>query len=163
MEFKVKGKNSKPHFNVTAALIWKNEKILIAKRPKGSHFEGFWEFPGGKQEKGESLRECLEREILEELSMKVSAVQAFLTVSHEYTCKSISLHAFNCTPLEGDPKALDCEEIRWVEPAELLTFNFPPPDMRLIEAICRHKDIALPFPKTGESDNHNRHWGLRSH
>jgi A/G-specific adenine glycosylase len=135
----VKAKNNKPHFHVTAALIWKNGKILIAKRPKGRHFGGFWELPGGKQEKGESLRQCLEREIREELGMRVITGQALPMVSHEYTFKSISLHPFHCAPLEGEPKALGCEEIRWVAPSELVTFNFPPPDIGVIEAICRRK------------------------
>jgi mutator protein MutT len=135
----VKGKASKPHFHVTAGLIWKKGKVLIAKRPKGRHLEGFWEFPGGKQKKGESMRECLEREIQEELGMKVRADQAILTVNHEYSHKLISLHAFSCVTLEGGPKALDCEDIRWVEPPKLCAFNFAPPDRRVIEAICHSK------------------------
>jgi 8-oxo-dGTP diphosphatase len=115
----VKGKNSKPHFNVTAGLIWKNGKVLIAKRPKGSHLEGLWEFPGGKQEKGESLRHCLEREITEELGIEIKAGKLFLPVKHEYDYKVISLH------------------IRWVDPARLCEFEFPPPDMLVVEAICQ--------------------------
>ena len=55
-----------PHYDVTAGLIWKENKLLIATRPKGTHLEGLWEFPGGKQEEGENLEECLKREIEEE-------------------------------------------------------------------------------------------------
>ena len=133
----MKGKNSKPHFHVTAGLIWKNGKVLIAKRPKGSHLEGFWEFPGGKQEKGESLRHCLEREITEELGIEIKAGKLFLPVKHEYDYKVISLHTFNCTLLTGEPKALQGQEIRWVGPARLCEFEFPPPDMLVVKAICR--------------------------
>ena len=133
----MKGKNSKPHFHVTAALICKNGKVLIAKRPKGSHLEGFWEFPGGKQEKGESLRVCLEREITEELGIEIKAGKLFSLVRHDYNHKVISLHTFNCTLLVGEPKALQCQEVRWVDPERLYEFEFPPPDMVVAEAICR--------------------------
>jgi mutator protein MutT len=133
----VKEKNSKPHFHVTAGLIWKNGKVLIAKRPKGSHLEGFWEFPGGKQEKGESLRHCLEREITEELGIEIEAGKHFSLATHDYNTKVISLHTFNCTLLAGEPKALQCQEIRWVDPERLCEFEFPPPDMLVVEAICQ--------------------------
>ena len=131
----VKGPDKKPHFHVTAGLVWKNGRVLIAKRPEGSHLEGYWEFPGGKQEKGESLKGCLEREIEEELGLKVRADEALLTVDHEYQSKAISLHVFNCTPLAGEPKALDCEQIRWVDPIDLKRFSFPPPDIKVIEYL----------------------------
>ena len=131
----VKGPDKKPHFHVTAGLVWKNGRVLIAKRPEGSHLEGYWEFPGGKQEKGESLKGCLEREIEEELGLKVRADEALLTVDHEYQSKAISLHVFNCTPLAGEPKALDCEQIRWVDPLDLKRFSFPPPDIKVIEYL----------------------------
>ena len=134
----MKGKDSKPHFDVTAGLIWKNGKVLISKRPKGSHLEGCWEFAGGKQEKGESLKDCLEREIEEELGLKVNADQLFMSVKHEYRYKVISLHTFHCTILEGEPKALKCQEVRWVYPAELNELKFPPPDMQVIEEIYRN-------------------------
>jgi mutator protein MutT len=139
VESKVQGKRGKPHSHVTAGLIWKDGKVLIAKRPKGSHLEGFWEFPGGKQKKGESLRDCLEREVEEELGLKISADDPFLTVNHEYTHKLISLHTFNCTLVAGEAKPLQCEEIRWVKPIEFRKLHFPPPDLRVIEAICRFR------------------------
>jgi mutator protein MutT len=128
-------KNKKPHFHVTAGLVWSNGRVLIAKRPEGSHLEGLWEFPGGKQERGESLKDCLEREIDEELGLKVRVDNGLLTVDHEYEEKVISLHVFNCTPLSGGPKALDCEKIRWVDPFDLKKFSFPPPDVKVIEYL----------------------------
>jgi mutator protein MutT len=131
------GRNSKPHFHVTAGLIWKNGKLLIAKRPKGSHLEGFWEFPGGKQEKGESLRQCLEREIKEELGIEIKAGKLFFLAAHEYSDKVISLHTFDCALLAGEPKTLQCQDVKWVNPVRLYEFEFPPPDNLVVEAICR--------------------------
>ncbi|OPX35523.1 MAG: hypothetical protein B1H11_09010 [Desulfobacteraceae bacterium 4484_190.1] len=127
--------NSKPHFNVAAAIILKNDRVLITKRLKGSHLEGFWEFPGGKQEKGESLEDCLEREIDEELGLKIRANNSLLIVNHDYGFKSISLYVFGCTIIAGEPRALQCLEIRWVDPADLEKFEFPPPDLKIIELL----------------------------
>ena len=126
-----------PHYDVTAGLIWKEGKILIATRPKGTHLEGFWEFPGGKQEEGENLKECLKRELEEELGIEVMVDELFLTVDHEYPDKRISLHVFNCTWLKGEPVPLQGQKIRWVMLPDLSKLRFPPPDVRVIETLTK--------------------------
>ena len=123
---------TKLHINVTAGIIFKDGRILIAKRPPGFHLAGLWEFPGGKQEPGESLQACLEREIKEELDIEISADRLFSTVCHEYEKKIVSLHVFECSHLTGDPKALEGQEIRWIKPSELRQYEFPPPDQEVI-------------------------------
>jgi len=132
----------KPHYDVTAGLIWKEGKLLISKRAKGTHLEGFWEFPGGKQEAGEELSECLEREIGEELGIETRVGEPLLTVDHEYRDKRISLHVFNCTWVRGEPAALACQEIRWVGWNELSGLRFPPPDIKVIERLTREKEAG---------------------
>jgi len=132
----------KPHYDVTAGLIWKDGKLLISKRAKGTHLEGFWEFPGGKQEAGEELSECLEREIREELGIEARVDEPLLTVDHEYRDKWISLHVFSCTWVRGDPVALACQEIRWVEWNELAVLQFPPPDIKVIESLTRESEAG---------------------
>ena len=129
--------NKKPHLNVAAGVIWRRGKILIAKRPQGYPLEGLWEFPGGKQEKGETLKDCLEREIAEELGIKIDIEGALMTVYHEYDSRSVSLHVYNCSHVGGEARALEGQEIRWVYPDELETFTFPPPDIKVIEFISR--------------------------
>jgi hypothetical protein len=62
-----------------------------------------------------------------------------LTVEHEYRSKVVSLHVFNCTCLEGEPKCLQTQDIRWVEPAGLGKFAFPPPDEKVMEFLSRRK------------------------
>jgi len=128
-------RKSTPHFQVTAGLVWNNGKILITRRPEGSHLAGYWEFPGGKQEPGESLEACLEREFREELAMDVKAVKRLLQIDHDYVSKSITLHLFQCDWLEGTPRALGCDEIRWVKPEELADFQLPPPDLQVLPFI----------------------------
>ena len=126
---------SKPHFHVTAGLVWKDGKLLITRRPEGSHLAGYWEFPGGKQEHGESLEACLEREIREELGMEVKAVKHLLQIDHEYETKSITLHLFQCSWLSGTPTPIGCSEIRWVRPEDLANYQLPPPDLQLLPSI----------------------------
>lgn len=132
----------KPHFEVTAALISRDGKILIAKRKEGSHMGGYWEFPGGKREKGESLEACLEREVAEELGIAVKAEKILTRVDHDYGAKAISLHVFHCTLLRGDPKPLECQEVKWVHPRELEMHLFPPADAEVIRFLSGHYEAS---------------------
>ncbi|RLB33702.1 MAG: 8-oxo-dGTP diphosphatase MutT [Deltaproteobacteria bacterium] len=127
--------SSKRHFNVAAGIIWKGGKLLITKRPEGGHLSGFWEFPGGKQEGNESLTQCLEREIREELGISIKPSRLLLTVNHEYGSKQVSLHFFECSLLSGQPQVLQCAEIRWVRPEELHLYHMPPPDQKIIPLL----------------------------
>jgi mutator protein MutT len=126
---------NKPHVIVAAGIIWKGSKILISKRPQKSHLGGFWEFPGGKLKEGESLEDCLRREILEELGLCVHVSRVVLSVDHEYTQKTVSLHFFDCIWKGGDARALGCDEFRWIRPSSISTFQFPPPDRHVVELI----------------------------
>jgi 8-oxo-dGTP diphosphatase len=134
---------SKPHFHVTAGLIWKDGKLLITRRPEGTHLAGYWEFPGGKQEPGESLKACLEREIREELGMEVKAVKELLKVNHDYQTKSITLHLFQCDWSNGTPTPIGCDELRWVRPLELADYQLPPPDLQLLSVIQNFAETSV--------------------
>ena len=128
-------RNKRPHHNVAAGVIWKQGMILITRRPEGRHLAGLWEFPGGKQEDGESLEACLEREIREELGLRISVDRAIMRVEYSYDHKDISLHVFYCSIIEGIPRGMECQDIRWIDPSNLQKFNFPPPDMKVVEFI----------------------------
>ena len=125
----------KKEIDVAAALIFNGKKLLITKRPKGSHLEGMWEFPGGKQEPHETLPSCLEREIREELGVDIIVDRPILTVQHEYESRIIILHFFECSILRGSPKGLDGQEIMWIAPADLHGYTFPPPDKKILEYL----------------------------
>jgi len=125
----------KPHINVAAAIISKDGYILITKRLPGYHLAGLWEFPGGKQEPNESLEECLKREIKEELDIEIDVGSLFKTVRHEYEKKIVSLHVFECSFISGEPKAIECQEFKWVKPETLSQYEFPPPDLEIIELL----------------------------
>lgn len=122
---------------VAAGLVYREGRYLIARRKPGVHLGGFWEFPGGKREPGETLEECLRRELLEELSICIDVPIPFQIVRHEYAEKTVELHFFHCRIETGHAAAIDCAEIRWVWPHELGDFEFPPADRPIIEALRR--------------------------
>lgn len=120
---------------VAAALIARNGRYLICRRKPDAHLAGLWEFPGGKREQGESLEDCLIREILEELGVGVSEVVPYAVLSHEYPGRAVQLHFFRCTITRGEPQALGCAELRWVAPQDLDKHDFPPADRSLIRRL----------------------------
>lgn len=122
---------------VAAGLIRRRGRYLIARRRAGTHLGGFWEFPGGKCEPGESLEACLRRELREELGIAVTASVPFRVVRHRYPGKTVELHFFRCVVRRGEARALDCEEIRWVTPEEMVRYEFPPADRAVIRALRR--------------------------
>ena len=135
---KVKKKRSATvasRIQVAAGLIFRDGRYLIARRRAGTHLGGLWEFPGGKREPGESLEDCLHRELREELGIAVTSPVHFRTIRHDYPAKTVELHFFHCAISQGEAVALDCEEVRWVMPNEMTDYEFPPADRPLIEAL----------------------------
>jgi 8-oxo-dGTP diphosphatase len=123
-----------PRIVVTAAVIERDGAFLVTRRLEGVHLEGFWEFPGGKCEPGESHTACIKREILEELGTGVRVGPEIFAVQHEYPERIVELHFFACE-LAGEPVALLRQEMRWVRRDELGTLEFPPADAELIERL----------------------------
>lgn len=123
--------------DVVAAIIRRNGQILITQRPDNVHLARLWEFPGGKVEPGESLESALHREIREELGIEIRVQDEFFTVEHDYPTKSVRLHFFNCTILQGEVQQLEVADVRWVNREELATYPFPPADADLIAKLHR--------------------------
>ncbi len=140
-------RREKPHYQVAAGLIRKGGKLLIARRPAEGMLGGLWEFPGGKQEPGESLEECLVREIREELDIAIEVEEFLLSVDHGYSHFSITLHAFAARYRHGRPRAVGCADWRWIDPNELEDFAFPRADRRIIEHLSSGSLLLGLFPK----------------
>ena len=121
--------------DVVAAVIRRDGKILITQRLDDVHLARLWEFPGGKVEAGESFEVALQREIHEELGLTIRVNDECFTVEHDYTTKSVRLHFFNCTIVDGEPAPLAVADLRWVRPDELSKFEFPPADAGLIAKL----------------------------
>ena len=99
---------------VVAAIIREDGQILITQRLDNVHLARLWEFPGGKVEAGESLEVALQREIHEELGIKIHVRDEFFAVDHDYPTKSVRLHFFNCTVADGEARPLDVADLRWI-------------------------------------------------
>ena len=110
-----------PHYIVTAAVIpdETGRRFLLTKRPDKGLLGGLWEFPGGKQEAGESLENCIRREIREELDIGIEVNEPFGIYKHAYTHFKVTLHAFICKWTEGTPKPLAASELGWFTREEL--------------------------------------------
>jgi A/G-specific adenine glycosylase len=124
-----------PHYTVTAAVIQRGAEVLIARRPERGLLGGLWEFPGGKLEDGETLAEGLAREIHEELGVRILVNHDFGVYRHGYTHFKVTLHAFCCRLLEGEPQALHASEIRWTLPVNLKAFPMGKIDRQIAERL----------------------------
>ena len=119
---------------VTAAVVERDDAFLVTRRQRGVHLEGYWEFPGGKCEAGESLAACLRRELREELDTDATVGEEIFTVTHDYPDRSVELHFLSCRLL-GEPRPLLGQDMRWVLRAELTSLQFPPADDELIARL----------------------------
>lgn len=133
---------------VVAALLFRNDRLLITQRPPGKHLAGLWEFPGGKLEVGEAWETGLKREMREELGTEVIVGELFEEITHHYPTKSVQLRFFVCGWERGEPQTLECAAIAWVTPAELAHYEFPPADAQL---IGRLQTEPWPSPPTAGS------------
>ena len=121
---------------VTAAIVEDHGRYFVTRRQKGVHLEGLWEFPGGKCEPGETLGDCLRRELKEELGAEAVIGEEIWTVTHDYADRSVELHFLSCTLLNA-PVPLLGQEMRWVARDELKSLKFPPADDELISVLTR--------------------------
>jgi len=120
---------------VSAALIFRDGKLLITQRHAKAHLGGRWEFPGGKREAGETFEQCLAREIREELGVEIAVGELFEEISHDYPEKSVHLKFFLCKLLSGEPEPLDCAAVKWIDKAGLDAHEFPAADAQLLEKL----------------------------
>lgn len=125
----------KPTIEVAAAVLIREGCLLITQRLPQSHLAGMWEFPGGKRKPGESLRECLVRELREELNIRVIVGELLETIEYDYPEKTVGLNFFKCRYGGGDIQALGCQRFAWVRPDELGNYRFPPANEPLVNKL----------------------------
>ena len=130
-----KASSKQLHYQVTAGLIRNNSKILITQRLFDDRFGGLWEFPGGKQKAGETLEQCLIREIKEELNIQIHVGKKLMTVSHRYDKVQITLHIFQCTLPDGTPEKKGVQDWRWVDLTEIEQYDFTEADKLVIKRL----------------------------
>src|SRR5438093_1300125 len=111
--------NSLTPVDVAIALVWHEDRLLIARRMANVHLGGAWELPGGKCEPGESPAACAVREVREEVGVEVEVVSARTVIEHAYPERTVRLHPFDCRYLSGDPAAHGCAAWRWITIEEI--------------------------------------------
>lgn len=124
-----------PPIDVVAGVIRRGGLLLIAQRLPGDTLAGYWEFPGGKVERDESLTDALQRELHEELGVDTEIGRELQQVVHAYPDRDVRLHFYEATILSGEPKPIEAADLRWVKPAELMDYQFPEADLPLLELL----------------------------
>jgi 8-oxo-dGTP diphosphatase len=131
---------------VVAALIWKDEKILICQRTRHQPMPLKWEFPGGKIEEGEQPRDALRRELDEELGIAAVVGDEVARIQHQYPSgSSIELRFFDVRAYNGEIENRIFKTILWANPADLPSYDFLEADLTLVQ------DLA----KQGSAGNHS--------
>lgn len=130
--------NATKSITVVAAVIRDDEEqILLARRPEGRHMAGLWEFPGGKVDDGEAPEAALHRELLEELGVLVGSLRPITFAVHEEAGLRILLLFYSAEITGGDLVAREGQEIAWVPPGRLRSFETPPADAAVVDVLAR--------------------------
>jgi len=132
-----------PHHVIGVGVIRSDEgTYLIAKRPLDGMLGGLWEFPGGKKEPGETIQDCVVRELREELGTHVTTHKKLAEIDHAYSHFTITMHAYLCKIQSGMPEKRHHDELRWVTAAEMDSYSFPKANKVLIGVIKEAEEIG---------------------
>ncbi len=126
--------NIKKHIEVVAAIIIRDGKLFTTQRGYGEFKDG-WEFPGGKMEVGETMQQALERELREELVIKVKATDLIKTVEYEYPNFKLTMHCLKTEIIQGEPNLLEHEDAKWITKDQIDSVAWLPADLEVVEEI----------------------------
>jgi len=133
---------------VTAAIIRDGDKILICQRGAEDECALLWEFPGGKREQGESLEECILREIREELELEIKCLGEFAQSTYCLNGNKIHFTVYNAVVIGGVLKLNVHNAVEWVTVLELDGYEFMPADIKFVEKLTRHGDGSFVLTTT---------------
>lgn len=125
--------------DVGCAIIERKGSILIAQRKPGAWYSGYWEFPGGKRESGETIPACLIREVSEELGIEIFPEKLIWQSEYVYPHRRARLYFYICRWVSGTPFRRDCHDHRWVLLEEMSRYRFLPADLPLIREMSLKK------------------------
>lgn len=144
----------RPALDVAVAIIQREDgRVLLAQRPAGKPWEGYWEFPGGKIESGEDARRALARELHEELGVETDRVYPWVTQEYAYPGKRVRLHFYRVTEWHGQPHGREGQRMSWEEPAAINISPLLPANDKVLRALCLPSIYAISnVKKYGETD-----------
>ncbi|MBV6513802.1 MAG: CTP pyrophosphohydrolase [Ignavibacteriaceae bacterium] len=126
---------------VACALIEKEGRILLAQRKEGMKLGLKWEFPGGKLEEGESVEECIVREIKEELNLDIAVLYRMQENYHSYEYAGIHLFPCVCVVTGGELLLRDHAEVRWITPGEIFSYDLAEADIPVARAYLDRNEM----------------------
>jgi len=124
-----------PHYDIAVGVVWRDGRVLVARRPESGLLGGLWEFPGGKIEPGETARQAVVRELWEEMRIAVEVGDPIARVKHAYSHFRITLHAYHATHTAGEPQPQAATAWLWAEPEDLAGLAFPAANLRILEVL----------------------------
>jgi mutator protein MutT len=116
-------------------VVLEEGRLLIAHRFPDAHLPDLWEFPGGKITSGETPEACAKREVAEELGIVIEITAPLLQRPYDYADRKVDLWFFVARRISGAPRALGCQEWRWVKPEEIGSYPLPDASEPVIEAL----------------------------
>ena len=120
-----------------------NQEVLVALRPPGSHQGNLWEFPGGKLESGETVFSALQREIHEEIGLRVRKAYPYIKIQHDYGDKQVLLDVWQVTEFDGEASGREGQKIQWLPPTGMKYRQFPEANRRIINLLQLPKQMAI--------------------
>jgi mutator protein MutT len=131
--------NNLKHVEVAIAIVFDraHERLLICKRKKDTVLAGYWEFPGGKCNAGETAEACACREVMEELGVVVKAVAKLDVIEHRYPHALVRLHPFVCEWVGGEVQLLAVDDAKWIDPGEAVAYRFPEANGELVKRVAK--------------------------
>jgi mutator protein MutT len=115
----------------------RHQQLLICKRKADTVLGGYWEFPGGKCNPGETPDACARREVMEELGITVRTVKELPLIDHRYPHAHVRLHPFLCEWTDGTVQLLAVADARWIAPGDAVNYRFPEANLALVHAVAQ--------------------------
>ena len=131
-----------PHHDVSVGVIWRDREVLIQRRRQDGLLGGLWEFPGGRCRAGESRREAVSARLRERLGIEVSVRSKLAAIDHAFSHFRITLHAYECSWVSGEPRPSHADEARWIDWDSLADFAFPKANGRVVDLVLAEEGRA---------------------
>lgn len=128
-------------------------RILLARRTAGRDLAGAWEFPGGKVDPGETVFQALDRELNEELGIRIHSMEPLIAVAQDYREKRIVLDVYRVTRFSGKPRGREKQALAWSPPGKLSTYPMPPADRPVVAALTQPAQYLITPADVGEPTN----------